>query len=140
MRRGWIIIALFLLPVVLHSPQTIYISEGNIFDSAFTATVETLFVVCFDGQVYGLSTQEPNQVSVSPFYLKTFLEERGYTLKDVAIMMHNHFAMPVFSWQNGISLLKLRNYGFRGSFGIYITSTKKIAYDKPWLREVGKGK
>ena len=140
MKRLWIIIALFLLPAILHSPKVLYVSEGNIFDGSFTVPVETMFVVCFDGHVYGLSTQEPNQVSVSPFYLKTFLEERGHTLKDVAIMMHNHFARPVFSGADNNSLLKLRNYGFRGSFGIYITATKKITYDKPWLREVGEGR
>ena len=136
MRRAWIILAFFLLPTILHSPQSVYVSEGNIFDGRFNNPVETLYVICFNGHYYSLSTQEANQISISPFFLKTFLEERGYTLKDVAILMHNHFYMPMLSYPDRNSLLKLRNYGFRGSFGIYITSTDTVLYDRPWLREI----
>lgn len=136
MRRLWVIIALVLLATFLHSPQTVYITHGNIFNGEFTEPFEILYAICFDGQFWSFSTHEANQISLSAYYLKTFLEERGYTLKDVAIMMHNHFAMPRLSWTDSNTLLKLRNYGFRGSFGIYITSTKKVVYEKAWLRGI----
>ena len=134
MKKSCAILVLFLLPAILHSPQTVYITEGNIFDGKFSSPVEALYIICFDGYFYRISTGEANRVDVSAHYLKTFLGERGYALKDVAIMMHNHFAMPAFSWGDTNILLKLRGYGFRGSFGIYITSTERVIYEKPWLK------
>ena len=136
MKRLWVVLFFLLLPPFIHAPQTLYISEGNLFDGQFTTTVETLYIICFDGYTYGLSTHDANKIDISAFYLKTFLEERGYTLKDVAIMMHNHFAMPMFSGPDRTFLLRARNYGFRGSFGVYVTATGRVVYEKPWLREI----
>jgi len=135
-KRVWGVIFFLTLAIFLHSPQTLYINEGNIFDEQFTAPVETLYLICFDGYAYGLSTHDSHTVDVSAYYVKTFLEERGRTLKDVAIIMHNHFAMPMLSGSDRIFLLRARNHGFRGSFGVYITATQKVIYEKPWLRGI----
>jgi len=136
MKRLCGIILFCMLTTTLHAPQVLYVSEGNLFDGEFKSTVESLYVICFDAYFYTLSTHEENRINISAYYLKTFLEERGRTLKDVAIMMHNHFGMPMLSNPDRIFLLRLRNYGFCGSFGIYITSTGKIVYEKPWLKGI----
>ena len=130
------IVLFCILTTFLHSPQTLYISEGNIFDGQFQSPVETLFLICFDGYAYSLSTHDGYKVDVSAYYIKTFLEDRGRTLKNVAIMIHNHFAMPMLSGPDRTFLLQIRNYGYRGSFGIYITSTQCVVIEPPWLREI----
>jgi len=108
----------------------VWISVGNIFDNAFKEPFEILYLVCYDGKVIYVSTHDDKCIGINAVYIQELLERRGKTLKDVAIMMHNHFFRPTFSTvaEDGdlAFLADLRAMGFKGSFCIYVTSSKKI--------------
>ena len=108
----------------------IWISLGNIFTNAFKEPFEILYLVCYDGTVFSISTRTNDVINVDVIYVRELLQRHGKAPKDVAIMMHNHFFRPTFSTvaEDGdlAFLADLRRMGFKGSFCIYMTSSKKI--------------
>lgn len=108
----------------------IWISLGNIFTNAFKEPFEILYLVCYDGTVFSISTRNDCVINVDAVYVRELLKRSGKAPKDVAIMMHNHFFRPTFSTvaEDGdlAFLADLRRMGFKGSFCIYVTSSKKI--------------
>ena len=128
-RKALCMIYLMLCASLLYATDT-WISVGNIFNNAFKEPFEILYLVCYDGAVFHVSTHDDKCIDINAAYIRELLERRGKTLRDVAIMMHNHFARHSFStWaEDGdlAFLADLRRMGFKGSFCIYVTSSKKI--------------
>jgi len=126
MKQFLCIIFLFLIPLNpghISIQITTYIQEGNIFDNVFTEPFETIVLVCKDGHWISFTQQLAGTVF---FPLDALETKYNIHLEDVVIIMHNHFAIPHFSISDKNMLKLLRRRGFTGSFGIYITSTKKI--------------
>lgn len=118
-------------PPPLNEPYDVYCGKGNIFSKSFTDPFEILYMVCYNGDVLYLTTRTQNAIYVDAYYTREFLKENGKELKDVCIMIHNHFVRPGLSYANSINLKALRRMGYKGSFCIYITTTKKIVCDGP---------
>ena len=140
MRRVILLLVVAILvtysPTRLHAPQPIYITEGNIFDGVFVKVVETIYFVFFNGDILSFSTHDAYMVDLSAHWYKTYLESKGRELREVAIVMHNHFGFPRLSNGDRHVLMMFRNYGFRGSFCILDTAVDTKICEPPWLRGV----
>jgi len=123
------VICLIFLTQLLYATD-VWISIGNIFDNAFREPFEILYMVCYDGKRFYVSTHDDSSIHINATYIRGLLERHGKTPKDVAIMMHNHFCRHTFSTvaEDGdlAFLADLRRMGFKGSFCIYVTSSKEI--------------
>ena len=120
----------FICVLLLSATDTVWISEVSIFANAFKEPFEIFYMVCYDGKAFGISTHHDFKIDINATWVREFLKTKGKTLKDVAIMMHNHFGRHRFStWAEGGDLAflgSLRRMGFKGSFCIYVTSTEAI--------------
>ena len=125
------IIILIILSCSLSIGNVLYVSKGNVFEGFFTNPYEECVFVMDDGNFYVFTTMDEGFISgeVSMFY--TALEADGYTIYNVMIVMHNHFANPFPSAPDKNTLTRMRMSGFDGKFGIYVTATKQIH----WVKE-----
>lgn len=112
----------------------VYVMKGKLnWKASFTEPFEILYLLVIgehDTPLIGLTTMEEDRINVSVAFIIEFLKADGYELSDVAIMIHNHFESPFLSWGNGIVLKKLRDKGFKGSFGVYHVPSDKIKWAK----------
>ena len=131
MKRQWLIGALtfiiFCAPISYYSSQdVVYISRGNIFHEKFTEPFESLYVVLYDGTEYRFTQQLESRVVLPIDYLIRQLKKENKDIKDIAIIIHNHFKYPRFSLLDKIMLFKLRDMGYEGSFCICFTPTGEV--------------
>lgn len=127
---GGIILLIFISLIINAQVNIAYVTSGNIFNKSFTEPFEILYLVLYNGDWYGISTHDENKIAVDAHYIKRFLEKRGKKLEDVAIMAHNHFAAPRLSDGNSLFMKKLRGLGFKGSYCIYVTSSRKVVCNR----------
>jgi hypothetical protein len=135
-KRLWGVLLFLLLPIFLHAPQSIYITKGNIFDGVFTEPTETVYFIFFNGDLISFSTHDAYCINLSAYWYKTYLESQGREMREVAIMMHNHFGYPKLSEGDRNILLMFRNYGFKGSFCVWETSNNMKICEPPWLQRI----
>ena len=127
---GAIILLIFVALVLTPASTIVYIGESNIFDGSFKQPFEILYLVFYNGDCLSFSTYQKSAIPISAGSLNYLLEGRNRKLEDVAIMVHNHLAMPRFSDGNYIFLKRLRGLGFKGSFCIYVTSSGRVVCDR----------
>ena len=108
----------------------IYVYQGNIFNEKFTEPFESVYIVLYDGTEFRFTQRLESRVVLPIDYFIRQLNERGKDLKDVAIIIHNHFKYPRFSAQDTLMLYRLRALGYDGSFCIYFTPTGKVTEHK----------
>ena len=109
----------------------VYVQRANTdWASAFSESFEILYLIMYDTSGFGLTTMEGNRINITIPWLEEYLAEEGYEISDIAIMIHNHFKVPHLSWGNGLVLMRLRERGFRGSFGVYHIPSDKIIWAK----------
>lgn len=104
----------------------IYTGKSNIFRKSFTEPFEILYAVLYDGDCYPFTNQIDGGVIIPIEYIKDELKKDGKTLADVAIFCHNHFKSPRFSECNLDFFKDLKRHGFKGSFLVYHTPSKKV--------------
>ena len=104
----------------------LYVSKGNIFAGAFNNLYESCFFILNDGEVYEFTTHDKDRIEGHLSVWVGVIEKDGYDIKDVVIIMHNHFASRTFSEADKKTYTLLKMYGFTGSFGIYVTATDKV--------------
>ena len=107
-------------------------NDFNPWQSLFTEPFETLYIIMEDRVAFKYSNQDENQVFLTLGKLEKQLQtpEQNYKIKDIAVIIHNHFKDCKFSprdrrlyWR-----LKHKKYGFRGLFLLYCNVTNKT-YD-----------
>jgi len=128
---GILIIIIFCSPIHYYSYQDFtYVYRGNIFDGKFTEPFESLFVILYDGTEFRFTLRHKSMVKLPVDYFLRQLKKEGKDIKDVAIMIHNHFRNYKFSFRDEVMLHQLRNMGYEGSFCIYFTPTGKVTEHK----------
>lgn len=128
MKRGFVVFVLLLF--ISPSGVNLYISDWNIFADVFNDPFESCVMVLNDGKCIQFSTHDSDRIAAGLYVFEFLLEKHGRTLNEVVIIMHNHFAIPRFSEPDIKTYNYLRERGFTGSFGIYITATGKIYLHK----------
>ena len=104
----------------------VYSSRGNIFVNAFKEPFESIYLVFYNGDWIRLTTHYDKTTFIDAYYIANFLKRKDQRLKDVAIIIHNHFARPTLSPGNMLNMKRLKGMGFRGSFCVYVTGTRRI--------------
>lgn len=112
--------------LTLRADIPVYASRGNIFNKAFKEPFESIYFVFYNGDWLRLTTHYGPSTFIDAYYILNFLKKEKRNLEDVAIIIHNHFARPILSDGNRIAMKRLKGMGFRGSFCIYVTGTKKV--------------
>lgn len=106
--------------------------DFNRWQSLFTEPCEILYIIMDDWTTFPFSNQDENQVLLILGTLEKELRtpERDYKIKDIAVIIHNHFKSRKFSladkklyWR-----LKRKKYGFKGLFLLYSHINNKV-YD-----------
>jgi len=131
-RVALLCLAILFLVGFSYPPQgnvDIYVMEGRLnWKDSFREPFEILYMILYDSQMIGFTTQEEYRVNVDVVFIEGFLLLKEKKISDIAIMVHNHFPMPFFSWSNGLFLKALKNKGFKGSFGVYHVPTDTIKW------------
>lgn len=135
MKKQWLlgvlIITIFCTPIHYYSYQDFtYVYRENIFDEKFTEPFESLYIVLYNGTEFRFTLKHVSKVVLPLDYLIRQLKKDNKDIKDVAIIIHNHFRSPRFSLQDKVMLYQLRDMGYEGSFCIYFTPTGKIIEHK----------
>ncbi len=118
------LIVALVLSLPIHAQ--LYMTKGNMFHMAFTEPFEIMYIVFYNGDMYGFTTHDANKVTVSINYIKDLLNKDGKKIKNIAIIIHNHFALPFFSERDIKTFYYLKRHGFEGAFLIYVQGTRKI--------------
>ena len=111
------------IPIQLTNQNITYCRFGNIFESSFQEPFEIIYVLFPDGQIYGFYTGETYRTVLPCYSLK---QDYNRDIKDACIVMHNHPALCRLSDADKKLARYLYSLGYRGSFGIYVTSVKKV--------------
>ena len=125
MRLKCVVLTLVLVVTPLYAQ--IYLGIGNIFTKCFSEPYEVAIFLMDDGQFFTMSTQEEEQINISPGYVKDTLEKYGYGVNRIDIFIHSHpRGFGRFSMRDERFIKRLKSYGFSGKSYIYHNPTKKI--------------
>jgi len=106
---------------------TVYVSFTNLFKQCFKEPFENLCLVCYDGSFFQITTHEKHRISITSVWLKEFLQKRGFMLKDVATIIHNHPIKP-FSYSDIVLYKELKRQGFQGKFCLWLNGSQKVVF------------
>jgi len=120
----------------IHQPDVvIYHAIGNIFDRSFLEPFETLIFLTWQGMVYIYTNQLSDKVILPLEVVEIDLAFTGQDMSDVMLVVHNHFASPIFSSQGKQNDIKyynlLRRHGFTGVFALWDTAQGKMVNRLP---------
>lgn len=68
------------------------------------------------------------QANLDTGRLKKELKKKGYEIKDIAVIIHNHLTVCRFSDEDHKRYRRLKKYGFEGLFLVYCHTSDKV-YD-----------
>lgn len=107
--------------------RDIELDWGEIFNKPYE-----ILVFIFDDFRTGIAfdTQEEHRVNIHPSFMIRELKKRRKTLKDVAIIIHNHPTPARFSIGNNMVFRYLKSEGFDGYFMIFYPFNKKTRVKK----------
>lgn len=127
-KRIFILCLLLICPITssVQDSVKVYIKEGNIWKGAFTEPFEILYLLCDNGDFYGMTTRDEGTIRVHAIWIRDFLETKGHEMDDVIYIIHNHFADPFLSPNNMLFLKAMRRLGFVGTFSMMDTATGKV--------------
>ncbi len=107
-------------------PAQVYVGSTNLFTKAFTEPFESLFMICADGTIYRVTTQEDQRIGAGVNFLVDLLSKDKRTLCDVILIVHNHFGVPLPSIQDILFMKECWERGYAGPFGIWATPQGKM--------------
>lgn len=112
--------ALFFL-IVLYAGSTDQ-PERDLFSSFFkNLPYETVLIYCYDGTTFGYTEEQAGTVYLRISWLKDKLEERGKTMKDIKVIVHNHpSSSRNFSPADRKQYQILKQRGFNGSYLLWV--------------------
>jgi hypothetical protein len=105
---------------------TLYMTQGNLCETYFREPFETVLFVTYDLTVFSFSTQEAARIGVSSPTIVERIMQAGYDVKDIAVVVHNHFTPAGFTDADKATYQYLKGRGFTGAFGIWYTATKRF--------------
>ena len=97
----------------------------------FSEPFETIYIIMEDGKLFKQSNQDEIKVNMDSGRLEEGLKNlksKNYSIKDIAVFVHNHFKVCRFSDDDYKIYRQLKNHGFKGLFLVYCHRSKKI-YD-----------
>ena len=94
----------------------------------FPDQLERVYIIMKDGIIIPHSSQHEAMIDMSIGILETRLKERESSIKEIAIIIHNHRKEKSFSRSDYKQYWMLKSYGFDGRFLIYCHRTKEV-YD-----------
>jgi len=102
----------------------------NSWQDLFSEPVERVYMMMKDGLVLNHTSHYGDKIYMSIEALETTLKKfnKNYRIKDIAIIIHNHFKDFRFSPEDHKQYRRLKKHGFNGSFLLYSHLTKKV-YD-----------
>lgn len=103
-------------------------ADINPWQELFTEPFETVYVIMKDDRVFRRTGHNEIQVSMDTGRLEKALKKKGYEIKDIAVVIHNHLKLCRFSSEDHKRYRRLKKYGFRGLFLLYSHMTNKV-YD-----------
>lgn len=103
----------------------VYIKKFNLFEQIYKEPIETALLVFRNGDSYTFTTNEDSRTAISIDYLERIEKKK---IKDLALVVHNHWTPAPFSESNNRLYFRLKRKGFKGLFGIYYPVHKKIKY------------
>ena len=94
----------------------------------FPDQLERVYIIMKDGAIIQHSSQHETMIDISIGMLETRLKERESSIKEIAIIIHNHYKEKSFSRSDYKQYWTLKSYGFDGLFLMYCHRTNKT-YD-----------
>jgi hypothetical protein len=120
---------LVILPIAIASDQIIRVEDPvlhAIFDSRFTEPMEIVYCLMNNGDLYWFTNYDENYVVVNGWILYDYFKKQGRDLKNVIIIIHNHYFQKYFSRSDKKVRMQLKDYGFKGRFLLYVVAFKEI--------------
>jgi hypothetical protein len=100
----------------------------NFWQKLFTEPVERIYLMMKDGTIFNHTNHYEDIVYMSIGRLEKTLKKfknKNYSIKDTAIIIHNHIKDHDFSPEDRKQYRRLRKYGFNGLFLLYSRMTNK---------------
>lgn len=122
----FILALIYLLPMGLPFPGEKR-DPINFWQKLFTEPVETIYFIMKDGAPFRYSNQDENFIYMRAEDLEKALKtpEKTYRIKDIAVVIHNHFINDEFSDGDRKQYRDLKKRGFDDLFLMYCHRTNK---------------
>jgi len=127
-------IILAILPVLLILGSVLSAEKKQLFNSwqeLFPDQVERIYIIMKDRTFFEHTDHYENKINVNIGLLEEDLKRikgKNYSIKDIAVVIHNHLKGCRFSPDDRKQYRRLKRYGFNGFFLLYCHSTKGV-YD-----------
>lgn len=92
----------------------------------FTEPIEVVYVIMKDGATFPHTSRDNAMVDMSIGRLEEELREKNYSIKEIAVVIHNHRMKKNFGQEDWRQYYMLKRYGFSGLFLLYCHRTKKV--------------
>ena len=106
-------------------------SINNYWQELFTEPIETIYIFMKDDKGFKHSNQNEVRVYMDSGRLEEALKSfkgKSYSIKDIAVIIHNHLKGCGFSDEDRKQYRSLKKYGFNGFFLVYCHTSNKT-YD-----------
>ena len=120
------IISLLVLGSVLSAEK----KQINFWQELFPDRLERVYIIMEDGTIFKPTSQYETKVHISIGMLEKKLKrfkDKNYSIKNIAIIIHNHFRDCNFSLEDRKQYRMLKKYGFNGLFLLYCHRTNKTS-------------
>ena len=94
----------------------------------FTEPFETAYIYMKDYTFFPYTSHYEDLIYMEIGRLEEALQKKGYEIKDIAVIIHNHLKDCTFSAEDHKQYRRFKKYGFRGLFLLYSNITNKV-YD-----------
>jgi hypothetical protein len=139
MRKLLVTLVLLLLPMRVGSQDvkdvTVYGQRVDFYAGYFQDVVERVVFISCTGHIYAFTTMEEHRVLLPISLLEEVLAKDGLEIKDLAVVVHNHWARPMFSEPDLAYFMELYKRGFRGAFVLYHQASGKTL-KKLWGHDI----
>ena len=105
-------------------------AEINPWQKFFTEPCEKIYISMKDGTIFEHASQSEIKVNMSIGMLEKRLKkfkDKNYSIKEIKVVIHNHFRSCDFSSEDRKQYRMLKKYGFSGLFLLYCHRTDKIS-------------
>jgi len=102
--------------------------KTNPWQELFTELIEKVYIIMKDKKGFEYTSHDEIKVHMSIGRLEKTLKKiknKNYSIKDIAIIIHNHFKYCHFSREDYKQYWSLKSYGFNGQFLMYCHRTNK---------------
>lgn len=102
--------------------------KTNPWQELFTEPIEKVYIIMKDKKGFEYTSHDEIKVHMSIGRLEKTLKKvknKNYSIKDIAIIIHNHLKYCHFSDEDHKQYMRLKQYGFNGLFLLYCQRTNK---------------